>query len=46
MKLEHYKLSKPYPFIKLIRDGQDIVFSFLSFYLRINLFGNTLRGGN
>lgn len=35
MKIEHYTLSAPYPLIKLVKDGRDVVFSFLSFYLRI-----------
>ena len=34
-EIETYRLSKPYPLIKLGRDGKDLVFSFLSFYMRI-----------
>jgi hypothetical protein len=35
MKIQAYRLSAPYPFVKLVRDGRDIVFSFMSFYIRI-----------
>jgi hypothetical protein len=34
MSLQYIKLSKPYPFIKFVKDGKDFVFSFLSFYIR------------
>ena len=30
-RIEKAQLSKPYPFIKLVRDGKDLVFSLLSF---------------
>ena len=32
--IELLRLSKPYPFIKAVKDGKDFVFSFLSFYIR------------
>ena len=35
MKFETLILSKPYPFIKMIKDGKDFVFSFLRFYIRL-----------
>jgi len=39
MKTEIVKLSKPYPFIKIKRDGRDFVFSLLSFYIRFKKEG-------
>ena len=35
MKVENYRLSKPYPMLKIAKDGNDLVFSFFCFYLRM-----------
>jgi hypothetical protein len=35
MKIETYKLNKPYPIFKFCKDNQDIVISIFSFYVRI-----------
>jgi hypothetical protein len=29
MKIEHYRLSKPYPKIKIVKDWKDLVVSIL-----------------
>jgi len=36
MKLEILKLSKPYPFFKVCRDGKDFVLSLLDLYIRVS----------
>ncbi len=35
MKLETYKLTKPYPVARLTMDGKDVVCSIGKFYFRI-----------
>ncbi len=35
--VERLTLSKPYPTIKLCKDGNNLVFSLLSFYIRIGV---------
>jgi hypothetical protein len=35
MKIEHYKLSKPYPKFKIVKDGKALVVSIGSWYFRI-----------
>lgn len=37
MKIETVRLSKPYPKIKFVRDGKDLVFSFFRFYFRLRI---------
>ena len=36
MNIEYYKLSRPYPVIKIIKDGKSIVVSVLKYYFRFN----------
>jgi len=38
METEKIKLSKPYPFMKVKKDGTDLVISVLSFYRRYKNF--------